>query len=98
MSDQLDLFDPRPGLVGKDHPDTSAAAAISVMPRTGTQRRKVLDHIGRCGYDGATDAELQAALDLSGNSQRPRRVELVEAGLIIDSGRRRAGHIVWVLS
>lgn len=98
MSGQLDLFAPRPGIIGRDHPDTSIAAAISVMPRTGTQRRKVLDHIDRCGYEGATDAELQAALDLSGNSERPRRIELVDAGLIVDSGRRRAGHIVWVLS
>lgn len=92
---QLDLFGPRPGIVGAGHPDTSRAAARGITPRTGTQRRRVLDHIARCGTEGATDAELQEALGLNGNSERPRRIELVEAGLIVDSGRRRDGHIVW---
>lgn len=90
------LFDPRPGIVGATHPDTSHAAAVQVMPRTGTQRRRVLDYIAACGDHGATDLELQHALGLGGNSERPRRVELVTAELIADSGRRRRGHIVWV--
>jgi hypothetical protein len=95
MNTQLDLFGPRPGIVGAGHPDTSRAAARGVTPRTGTQRRRVLDYISGRGDEGATDAELQDALHLNGNSERPRRIELVEAGLIVDSGRRRHGHIVW---
>jgi hypothetical protein len=67
------------------------------MPRTGTQRRRVLDYITQCDDHGATDLEMQHALSLAGNSQRPRRIELVGAGLIVDSGRRRRGHIVWVV-
>lgn len=94
--DQPSLFDPKPGMVRRDAPDTSRAAAKAVMPRTGTQRRRVLDYIIGCGEHGATDLELQNALGLSGNSERPRRVELVDAELIVDAGRRRRGHIVWI--
>lgn len=97
MIDQPSLFDPRPGIVGAHHPDTSRAAALAVMPRTGTQRRRVFDYIVGCAGFGATDLELQNNLSLGGNSERPRRIELVEAGLIEDSGVRRRGHIVWVL-
>lgn len=97
---QPTLFDPAVGLVGHTHPDTSHTAARSVMPRTGTQRRRVLDFIARRGRLGATDLEVQEALGMNGNTERPRRVELVDAGLITDSGRRATVHghpmIVWV--
>lgn len=82
--------------------DTTRAAAAAVLPRSGTQRRKVYDAIldaaGR-GYGGATDLELTRATGLGGNSVRPRRLELVEAGLVVDTGHRRTAdgtaHIVW---
>ena len=38
----------------------------------------------------STDEEIQRELPMSANTQRPRRVELVDARLIRDSGRRRA--------
>ena len=95
---QESLFGPKPGLVRHDHPDTSHAAALTVMPKTGTQRRRVLDFIGACGATGASDLEIQLGLRLNGNSERPRRVELVDAGLIEDSGVRREGHIVWTVN
>jgi len=85
-----------------DPPPTSLAAAMDVLPRTGTQRRQVLDALldaYRRGYGGATDPELQRHLRMSPNSQRPRRVELVDAGLVHDSGVTRAhqghAHAVW---
>ena len=93
---QLDLFEPRPGIVGADHPDTSKLAARTIEPRTGTQRRRVLDWCIMRAEAGATDLELQEALGLDGNTERPRRLELVHAGYLEDSGRRRAGHIVWI--
>jgi hypothetical protein len=65
------------------------------MPRTGTLRRMVLDYLTARGAHGATDGELQWALKLAGNTERPRRLELVEVGLVNDSGRRRDGQIVW---
>ena len=97
---QQPTFSDRPGLVRRDHPDTSHIAAATI-PRTGTLRRAVYDAIHRTGDEGMTDSELQRALDMDGNTERPRRVELIDAGLIKDSGRRRyeGGRpmIVWVV-
>lgn len=96
----LDLIGNRPGKARRDHPATSRAAALAIAPRTGTQRRKVLNAIA---YKPRTDEELQADLRMNANSERPRRVELVEGGWIKDSGLRRptaAGgeSIVWALA
>lgn len=81
---------------------TSRDAAAKVLPKTGTQRRAVLDAIVEAytrGHGGATDPELQRHLSLPPNSMRPRRVELAQAGLVDDSGKRRRHqgneHIVW---
>jgi hypothetical protein len=98
---QLTLFGPAPGIVGRHHPATSHLAAAEVEPRTGTQRRRVLDYLRLCGSYGATDAEIQSALHMSGNTERPRRIELVELGLVFDSGELRGSHsrpaIVWTI-
>jgi hypothetical protein len=90
------------GLVAHDAADTSKAAALDVMPRSGTQRLAVLTIIAQSA-DGMTDEEIQAALAISPNSQRPRRVELVDGGWLIDTARTRpteSGNdaIVWALS
>jgi hypothetical protein len=81
---------------------TSFAAAVKALPRSGTQRRLILDALvdaAERGYAGATDPELARRLALGGNSVRPRRGELVEMGLAEDSGRVRRhegnDHIVW---
>ncbi len=68
---------------------TQTAAAIAVWPRSGTQRARVLAAISKAEADGLTDEEIGARLGLSLNSVRPRRLELVQAGLVIDSGRTR---------
>jgi hypothetical protein len=102
---QSDLFN-APPRVGPDHAyrgktDTSAEAAEIILPKTGTLRRHVYDMILNWGSFGATDFELQARLCLTGNTERPRRKELQDRGLIHDSGRRRPtpsgrDSIVWV--
>jgi hypothetical protein len=84
-----------------DHPDTSHAAAAAIEPVSGRCRQLVYDYISLQGTHGATDEEIQTVLNMAGSTQRPRRVELVEAGLVKDSGRRRAmksgrSAIVWV--
>jgi hypothetical protein len=84
--------DPRP---------TQVQAAAASLPRSGTQRARVLMAIQRAGRIGKTDEELAAFLRMDGNSVRPRRLELVEQGLVVDSSERRpteAGGdaIVWV--
>lgn len=57
--------------------------------------------IHRAGSRGATDEEIQTALALNPSTQRPRRIELVKAGRVYDSGNRRKtlanlDAVVWV--
>lgn len=64
-------------------------------------RKAVYDNILRGVTSGRTDAEIQFNLGMKGNTQRPRRLELVEVGLVIDSGMRREtpkgnNAIVWL--
>ena len=47
---------------------------------------------------GKTDAEIQEILGLSGSTERPRRGELVQQGLVVDSGERRDRSSVWALA
>jgi hypothetical protein len=52
---------------------------------------------------GWTDEEAANYLDMTGNSYRPCRVDLMDRGLVHDSGRRRktaAGRnaVVWVIT
>jgi hypothetical protein len=68
---------------------------------TKTDLLAVLDYITKKEADGATDEEIQVALKLSPNTERPRRIELVAQGLVEKSGitrltssRRKAA--VWV--
>src|SRR5262245_33186997 len=88
------------GLVRNDHPDTARQAAQHQIGRSGTARRRVFELLAR---GGLTDEEIQYHLTMPANTQRPRRVELVDLGVIHDSGDRRrtmSGEyaIVWSLS
>jgi hypothetical protein len=97
--------DPTVDALGPSHhsaPETSINAAFLSMPRSGSYRWRVLDAITRSD-GGLTDEELQDQLDLPPNTQRPRRVELVQGGWVEDSGRRRititgTPAVVWVPS
>ena len=100
----LELQSPSaPGIkLGFGAHSTSVIAAAVVLPKSGTQRSKVLYAVAE-SEDGMTDAEIALDLSMEGNSVRPRRLELIEMGWLVDSGRRRAsaGHgegIVWVLA
>jgi hypothetical protein len=80
---------------------TSVAAAQPAEPRKGTDQAAVLGMLRRLGVHGATDEQMQRSLSLNANTQRPRRVELVEAGLVVDSQRVRKTTfgrlaVVWV--
>jgi hypothetical protein len=55
---------------------TSAVAAATALPRSGTQRAGVLEAIRAAGSRGMTDQEIAVALGLAENSVRPRRLEL----------------------
>ena len=70
------------------HSMTSRAAAERIEPKLGTKRAIVLAFLRSNG--GATDEEMQRSIPMGANTQRPRRVELVAARLIRDSGKTRA--------
>lgn len=76
------LFDAAEGLARNDHPDTSKAAAKAIAVNTGTLRWKVLFALR---YLGMTAEELEQNLGLSGNTVRPRLVELRKAGMVAQS-------------
>lgn len=72
------------------HSNTSAAAAARIQPAASTLRAQVLEELRRhLEVGGLTDEQLQANLGMGANTERPRRIELVRAGWVKDSGRRR---------
>jgi hypothetical protein len=97
VADTSAITGPSEGLVRADASDTSRAAARLVQIRTGTQRAKVLIFLVKFGP--ATDVELAEALNLSPNSERPRRIELTSGGFVTDTGETRehhgAAHTLW---
>ncbi len=69
--------------------DTSEAAARGITGDAAALRRRVLRAIQDSGTYGRTDDEIQCQLALDGNTERPRRWELVQLRMIYDSGMRR---------
>jgi len=69
--------------------DTRSAAADRIGPHLDRLQQAVLGFIRARGDRGATDQELAAALELQSDTARARRVELRDAALVHDSGRRR---------
>lgn len=85
-----------PYIVGSD---TSYASAIAMQHKLNRLEGVVLAWL-RDKPGGATDEQMQDALEMNPNTQRPRRISLVSKGLIVDSGvRRRTGSgrmaVVW---
>ncbi|HEY2101423.1 MAG TPA: hypothetical protein VGH72_33505 [Pseudonocardia sp.] len=77
----------RTGKVRSDARATSRAAATAITMRTGTQRSLVLLELTE--GNGKTDFELQQTLKMSPSTERPRRGELVDYGLVRPSARTR---------
>lgn len=80
----------------------SRAAAESARAFVRNQSVLVLECIASQGERGCTDKECQLALNMDGNSQRPRRVWLRDNGLIQAKGEPedivlRDGSTVWVV-
>ena len=71
------------------HSPTSKAAGKRARSSAATWRTRVLTVIRLEGERGATDEEIQDALDMNPSTERPRRVELVKLGLVEDSGETR---------
>jgi predicted transcriptional regulator len=82
---------------------TSVAAIIKAAPKHGSNRAKVYQYIVDRQERGATDQELQAALNMPGDTLRPTRLSLLKDELIYDSGKTRQNAngndcIVWLVS
>lgn len=68
---------------------TSRAAAMGVLPYSGSIRYRVYEFILRRGISGATDQEIATNLNLSGDTVRPTRKNLEQDLFVIDSGHTR---------
>ena len=94
---QTEMFPPF-----QSHSITSIDAAIAIEPRVASLRDQVYAFIAKCGAEGATDDEIQAALQINPSTQRPRRIELANKGKIkrTETTRKtRSGRsaVVWVV-
>jgi hypothetical protein len=83
------------------HSTTSRQAATAIEASLGKLQTAVLDFVRDRGPTGATDEEMQRALNMNPSTQRPRRVELMRNGLIVKSpaGRQTASGrmaAVWI--
>lgn len=81
---------------------TSQAAAMSQSRAHGMDEMRVLQHIGKIGAFGATDDEVEFALDMLHQTASARRRTLVMREQLVDSGitrKTRSGRpaTVWVI-
>lgn len=85
-------------ITGRNHPYTSFSAADLARISSGGRRRQVLEVLA---YHGdLTDEEIQDKISIPANTERPRRVELVDMGFVAATPYRRSTHagvlsIVW---
>lgn len=78
--------------------DTSKAAAVRMAAQPGKIRadhRRILNVLLA---GPLTDKEIQRILDMPGDTERPRRGELVAMGRVVDTGERRDRSAVWGLA
>ena len=68
---------------------TSYQAAERILPHRGRMLAQVLEFVRDRGDLGATDEEIREGTGLKADTSRARRCEARDAGLLVDSGRRR---------
>jgi hypothetical protein len=72
------------------HSVTSKQAADSLEPqRLNDLQRQVMAFLRQRGDLGATDEEMQLGIPMAPSTQRPRRVELVGRGMVVEAGVRK---------
>ena len=82
--DDLPLF----AAPAQRHSATSVAAAESLTPGAlNAAQRRVLAYLEEHGP--ATDEEIIAGTGMNPSTARPRRIELVRHGLVVEDGERR---------
>lgn len=99
MSEQYVLYG---GLPPHEAAETSVAAAVEIEEHSGALRQQVKAFIRQAGLEGATDDEIEEALNMRHQTCSARRRELVLLGEVIDSGWRRKTRsgrkaIVWAV-
>ncbi len=84
-NEDLPLFPAQPAPV-----NTRSQAMEKIGPKVGQLRGEVLAFITDRKTLGATDHEISAELNLLQDTARARRHELLDDGLVVDSGQRRS--------
>lgn len=84
-------------------PETQQRAAMSALPRTGSDKMRVLLFLYEEDERGATDWEIERALGMKHQTASARRYDLAKGGWIVESGVTRKTDTgndaaVWVLS
>ena len=84
--------------MGSKSQRTSQKAAERFLPRSGSVRRRVYEHMVKCG--GRTDYELEREFNISHQTISASRRSLVVDGWLVDSGQTRKNKsgndcIVW---
>ena len=69
---------------------TSMAAADAIGSRLNALQRSVVAFLRAAGDHGATDEEIATGLAMNPSTARPRRIELVRRGLVVEAGTRKA--------
>lgn len=75
--------------------ETSRDAAIAIEPVAETQRERYFAFVALAGTQGRTDAEAESWLRMRRSSVCARRNELMKAGRIVQTDRRRKGCTVY---
>ena len=78
------LHEPTPEFV--HHSQNSQDAAFAIKPRAQSIRERVFELLK---IEALTDQQIAARLQLDPNTARPRRIELANAGRIIEIGTAR---------
>ena len=68
---------------------TSREAAEAIKPVAGRCRRQVLEGFRSFGNEGATRQEIADFIGMSGDTLRPRVLELARIGALVNTGRTR---------
>jgi hypothetical protein len=99
------FFGSRKPALAQEHSETSKEAARRLDDGCGRRQalREAVYAAISAAPAGLTDEEGQTATGLEGSTYRPRRVELVEAGRVVDSKRTRLTRsgrraVVWVVA
>lgn len=83
----FEVFSGRLEAPAQRHSPTSVKAAEQIGPSLNTLRERVYRCILSCGP--ITDEGISAATGMPGNTERPRRIELLKAGRICQQGTKQ---------